>query len=97
MKRLGIQQEEIEATEVIIKTKDKEIIVSQPQVAKVNLMGQETFQVSGHITERSLEKFTEEDIRTVVAQAKCSEEEAKNALNQAQGDLAEAILLLGSK
>ena len=42
MKRLGIKQEEIDAREVIIRTSDKEIIIQNPQVSKVNMMGQET-------------------------------------------------------
>ena len=47
MKKMGIQQQEIDAQEVIIKTKDKQLIFSQPQVSKVNMMGQDTFQIIG--------------------------------------------------
>jgi nascent polypeptide-associated complex subunit alpha len=39
MKRMGIQQQEIEATEVIIKTPEKTIIITNPSVSKVNMMG----------------------------------------------------------
>ena len=38
---MGIKQIEIDATEVIIKTPDKEIIISEPQVSKVNMMYQQ--------------------------------------------------------
>ena len=97
MKRMGIQQEEIEATEVIIRTPDHEIVILNPQVSKVNAMGQETFQVVGDINVR--EKSTEpeinaDDIKTVMEQASCDEETAKKALKTAKGDLAEAIMSL---
>ena len=45
MKKLGVKQEEIEASEVVIKCSDKNIIIRNPEVLKVNMMGQETFQV----------------------------------------------------
>ena len=48
MQRMGIQQQEIDASEVIIKTPDKNIIISNPSVTKVNMMGQETFLVLPH-------------------------------------------------
>ena len=51
MKQLGIQQVEIPATEVIIKTKDKTITITNPSVSKVNMMGQENFQISGEVYE----------------------------------------------
>ena len=97
MKRLGIKQEEIDATEVIIKTSDREIIIQNPQVSKVNMMGQETFQVVGEVHEREIEtapSINEDDIKTVVDQTGASEEDAKKAIEEANGDLAEAILKL---
>ena len=97
MKRMGIQQTEIDATQVIIKTPEKQIIINNPQVSKVNMMGQETFQVAGQIEEQSLEKeaeITEEDIKTVMQQADVDEEKAKEALEHCKGDLAEAIIWL---
>ena len=99
MKKMGIKQEEIDAREVIIKTSDKDIIIKNPQVSKVNMMGQESFQISGDIEEKELSSepsTNEEDIKTVMEQTNCTEEEAKAALEEAQGDLAEAILKLKS-
>ncbi len=93
MKRLGIKQEEIDANEVIIRTDNKEIIIKDPVIAKINMMGQDTFQISGQIIERSIEKFTQEDIKIVAEQANVSHEEAKKALEK-EGDLASAILSL---
>lgn len=100
MKRLGIQQQDIEATEVIIKTKDKEIVITNPSVAKVNMMGQETYQVVGEAEERSLEaepEISEDDIKTVAEQAGVDEETAKKAIGKNKGDLAAAIIQLKSE
>ena len=97
MRRMGIQQQDIPATQVIIKSEDKEIIINEPQVAKVNMMGQETFQIIGKAIERPLSaepEINDEDIQTVMKQANCSRQEAEKAINEAGGDLAEAILKL---
>ena len=95
MKRMGIQQQDIDATEVIIRTPEKELVISNPQVSKVNMMGQETFQVIGDVREKVIEtepEINEEDIKTVMEQAKVTKEQARAAIKAAQGDLAKAIL-----
>jgi len=95
MKKMGIAQQDIEATEVIIKTPNKEIIITEPSVAKVNAMGQETFQISGNIHEREISsepEINDDDIKTVADQANVDNEKAKAALENAKGDLAKAIL-----
>ena len=97
MKQLGIQQVEIQATEVIIKTKDKNLVITDPSVSKVNMMGQETFQISGAVHEEevsSVPDISEEDIRMVMEQTGASKLAAKKAIEDAHGDLAEAILNL---
>lgn len=94
MKKMGVQQQEIEATEVIIKLVDKEIIITNPQVLKINMMGQETFQVSGRVSEQAKSEISDEDVRTVMEQAKVSEEKARATLKKSNGDLAEAIMSL---
>lgn len=97
MKQLGVQQVDIPATEVIIRTPTKEIIITNPSVAKVNMMGQETFQISGTVQERkpsTTPDIAEEDIKTVMSQAHVDRQTALNAIQQAQGDLAEAIINL---
>lgn len=97
MKRLGIQQQEIEATEVIIRTPEKEIIITEPSVAKINMMGQETYQITGNAHERLLStepEITEEDIKTIMEQTNVDEETARKTLKETKGDLAEAIMKL---
>ncbi len=95
MKRMGIKQVEIDATEVIIKTPEKELVITEPQVSKVNMMGQETFQVVGNIEERAVStepEINEDDVKTVMEQTNVSEEKAKEALEKTSGDIAKAIL-----
>ncbi len=98
MKKMGIQQVEIPAIEVIIKTADKDIYVLNPSVLKVNMMGQETLQISGQLREQkkivSAPEISEEDIKTVMEQAKVNREQAHKALKETDGDLAEAIMKL---
>jgi len=91
-KKMGIQTVPIDAEEVIIRGPGKDIVISNPQVSRVNMMGQDTFQISGDVTERSKEKFTEDDLKMVVEKTSCTEEEAKTALEETNGDLAEAIM-----
>jgi nascent polypeptide-associated complex subunit alpha len=97
MKRLGIQQDEIDANEVIIRCDDRDIVISNPQVVKVNMAGQKTYQITGEEEERSIEtnpELEEDDIQTVMQQAEVSREKAEEAIIQANYDLAEAILFL---
>ncbi|MBD3354754.1 nascent polypeptide-associated complex protein [Candidatus Woesearchaeota archaeon] len=95
MKKMGIAQTEIDANEVIIRCDDKEIVITEPSVAKVKAMGQEQFTVSGNVEERELDatpEINEEDIKTVMGQADVDEEKAKEALESAEGDIAKAIM-----
>ena len=95
MRRMGIQQVDIPAVEVIIRTPDKELVISDPSVAKVNMMGNETFQISGKVQERALSNeptISEEDIKTVMEQAQVDEAQAKASLEKHKGDLAAAII-----
>lgn len=95
MKRLGIKQEEIAANEVVIKMADREIVITHPQVSKVNMMGQETFQIVGQVEERPIAlEINQEDVKTVMEQTGVSEEKARDAIKDNEGDLAKAIMVL---
>jgi len=112
MSKMGIAQEEIDANRVIIECDNKNIIIDNPSVIKINMQGQENFQISGDISEQASSREdtsektakvldeeaeqdnTEEDIQTIIEKTNCSEEEAKKALEDSKGDLAEAILSL---
>lgn len=94
MRQMGISQEDVEATRVIIEKGDGRIIIENPSVTKVRMNGQETFQISGEIREE-LENTgnSEDDIETIMEKTGATKSEAKEALEET-GDLAEAIMRL---
>lgn len=93
MKQMGISQEEIPAEKVTIeKTDGSKIVIENPSVAKIEMHGQETFQISGEIKEETAEvEISDSDVQTVMEKTGCSKAEAQKALEKT-GDLAEAIL-----
>ena len=99
-KQLQNSTEEIDATEVIIRTKEKELYFNNPSVSAMNLMGQQTYQIVGEPQERGLDGENEntsipnEDIELVASQAGVSQEKAKAALEECDGEPAEAIIKL---
>lgn len=93
MKQLGMNMADVPALEVIIRGPQKDIIIKNPQVAKISMQGQTTFQVTGEPQELTKEKFSQEDIDLVVMQTGATEEQAKKTLNET-GDIAEAIMKL---
>ena len=84
------------------------MVFASPEVVKVTMQGQETFRVVGDYIERGRTADGEpgaaaapsipiEDIELVMGQTGCSEGEARDALEHAKGEPAEAILYLMSK
>lgn len=103
MQRMGLSMKELsDVVEVLIRTNKEEIVLSEPQVVFLKAGGQEIYQITGQSERRPLSvpeedfkpTFTDEDVQLVAAQANVSFEEAKSALEQTNGDLAQAILLL---
>ena len=109
MKQMGMSQEEIDASRVIIECEDRKIIIDEPSVVKINMQGKENFQISGDVSEvedgegdivgaveeEAEEDKSEEDIAVIVERTGVSEEEARGALEKADGDLTEALMALG--
>jgi len=94
MKQMGISQEEIDASRVIIEKSDGKIVIENPSVTKINMQGQDTFQIAGDAKEESTEVgISEDDIKTIIEKTGCSENKAKETLEKTS-DLAEAILEL---
>lgn len=100
MKQMGIEAEDIEATEVVIRTDDTELVFDAPAVTKMNAQGQETYQVLGSPTEQALEAAAsattvpDEDVETVANRAGVSEAAARSALEEHDGDLVAAVASL---
>ena len=98
MDKMGLDMSELpNVQEVIIKTDKKEIIISKPSVTEMKAKDNTIFQViadSYEEMEREVPVFSDEDIELVCQQANVSKEKAIDALTEAKGDLARAILLL---
>jgi nascent polypeptide-associated complex subunit alpha len=103
MQRMGMSMDAVaDVEQVVIKTGSKEITIEQPEVAVLEVQGQKIYQVTGgKITEKAAERkpsgIAEEDVRLVADQTGKSPDEARRALEESDGDLAKAILLLQSK
>lgn len=99
MKKLMQGMKELDAKEVIIRLADKELVIENPQVVKISMMGQETYQVIGQAQEREIEagEADEGDAEMVAAQAGVSIQDAREALKASGGDIADAIMRLKDK
>ncbi len=107
MQRMGMNMDAVpDVEQVIIRTSSKEITIEQPEVAILEMQGQKIFQViGGKVSEKAPERaapsasrlvVSEEDVKLVADQTGKSLEEARKALEECDGDLAKAILLLQS-
>jgi len=93
MKQLGLSQEEIDASRVIIEKDSGRIIIENPSVTKIEMNGQESFQISGDVKEESGFVISEEDIKTIQEKTGASEKQARKTLEETH-DIADAILRL---
>ena len=101
MRRMGITQEELQdVEEVVIRTKQKDLVFKDAVVTSVSMQGQVTYQIMGSPEERERSAddaandaaSIDEDVKLVMSQTDCSEEEARKALKECDGAPAEAIL-----
>ena len=105
MQKMGMKIDEIDGvTEVLIRTATREIIIKEPVVTSVVVQGQRMYQVTGGSAlertpsaEAGQPEVPEEDVNLVATQAGKTVDEAKAALKESGGDLAEAILRLKQK
>lgn len=105
MQQMGIEVDEIDAEEVIIRTADgEELYFPDPEVTRMDARGQQTYQIVGDAESRSAEETSDEDsdtgipdsdIELVAERTGATKEDARNALIDTDGDLAEAIQRLG--
>ena len=106
MKQMGIDIDELDAEEVIIRTADEELVFSNPDVQRMDAQGQETYNIVGSPETRDREggetetesdsddgdeEIPQEDVEMVVDRAGVSEEEAREALEATDGMPLDAI------
>ncbi len=102
MKQMGIDVEEIDAEEVIIRTPDHDLVFDGADVTKMDAQGQETYQIIGDPEEveagsaggeadSAEPAIPDEDVDLVAERADVGEDAAREALIANDGDLAGAI------
>ncbi len=113
MKQMGIDVDELDVEEVIIRTADEEMYFSDAQVTKMDARGQETYQVVGSPDTRekgsgdapAVESgdgdagasgsddagIPDDDVELVAMRAGVPEDQAREALEANDGDLAAAV------
>ena len=106
MKQMGIDVEELDAEEVIIRTGDEELYFDGAQVTKMDAQGQETYQIVGEPNVRETGSDDAEaieagddddsgnpdaDVEIVAQRAGVTESTARKTLEENDGDLAAAV------
>jgi len=124
MKQMGIDMQELDAEEVVIRTPDEELVFSDADVQRMDAQGQQTYTIVGEPESRPLGEggdsgsssadtsdagdeesepvieesegdgeaaIPEEDVELVASQAGVSKSEAREALEDANGEPAAAI------
>ena len=102
MKKMGITNKSIDnVIEVVIRTPEKDIVISNADVNVMTMQGVDTYQITGIATERApgavsdavaAPAVPEEDIELVMSQTGCDRAKAIEALDAVDGQPAEAIL-----
>jgi nascent polypeptide-associated complex subunit alpha len=86
-----MDMDEIDADKVEVTVGDKKLVFDNPDLSKIEAKGQEIFQLQGDYSE--VEDISSEDVELVMEKTGCSEEEARNALEDSE-DVAEAVMSL---
>jgi nascent polypeptide-associated complex subunit alpha len=99
MKQLGMKMEEIEGVErVVIYTAEGEYVFDPAEVVATTMQGTKTYQIQGGdpvFVPKELD-IPDEDVMLVAEQAQVSPDEARTALKEANGEIADAIIRLTS-
>jgi Nascent polypeptide associated complex NAC len=106
MKQMGIDVDELDAEEVVIKTADEDLVFSAPEVQRMDAQGQATYTIVGSPEHRAAGASTSEspagsaddsvripddDVELVAGRTGVSQRTARDALEATDGDLAAAV------
>lgn len=107
MRSMGIKQTQVtDVVEVIIRTKNNDIVIKPADVLCIDMQGSKSYQVSG--VENIMPAgsagsaadgpvFAAEDIELVMSQTNCDRDKAIEALEACDGEPAEAIIKIMSE
>jgi nascent polypeptide-associated complex subunit alpha len=93
MQQMGIKSDEIPVKRVIIEKEDEKIVIENPSVMCIEQGGIKSYQIAGGTTE-IVPNISDEDVKLVAEQTGANEIDAKVALIESNGDVAEAIIKL---
>ena len=103
MQKMGMNTQDIDAKEVRIICAEKTIIIENPNVQRIAMQGQISFQITGTENEvdnsqldaatEEKETFSDEDIKMIIEQTGKSREEVEKVLEETH-DIAETIMML---
>lgn len=114
MEQMGIDIEELDAEEIVIRTGDQELVFDQPDVQRMDAQGQATYTITGEPETREAgggeeatplgagddaandaesgdDGIPEADVGIVAQRTGASEDDAREALEETDGDLAAAV------
>ncbi|WP_299262960.1 nascent polypeptide-associated complex protein [Halorientalis sp.] len=108
MDQFGIDIEELDAEEVVIRTAEEELVFTDAEVQRMDAQGQETYQVIGTPESREAgdgsaieggdpsgsgdsDGIPDADVEIVANRAGVSEDDAREALEAEDGNLAAAV------
>ena len=96
MKKMGISQTPINAKRVIFETDEGDLVIDNPDVMKIMMQGQETYQVAGEavLEEQGGDPYDEDDIKMVMDQTEIDREIVIEYLQKNDGDIAKTIIAL---
>lgn len=91
----NVDMGQMDANKVIIKRDGEDIIVTDPQITELEMRGEKTYQISGKV--KKVKKgagSSKDNIKLIMEKTGASKEEAEEALEEADGEVAQAILKL---
>jgi nascent polypeptide-associated complex subunit alpha len=108
MQQMGIDIEEIDAEEIVIRTSDEELVFDDADVQRMDAQGQATYTITGEPETRDAEAtplgdgsdvesgppgetIPDDDVAIVAQRTGASEDAAREALEETDGDLAAAV------
>jgi len=96
MKKMGMEMETIDdARRVVIETPRGNYVFDAPEIAIMKMQGTSTYQITGEPAfEAASIEIPEDDVVLVAEQTQAGRDEARRALEECRGDIAEAIMML---
>jgi len=95
MKKFNMNVRHVPADRVVITSSEKDIVINDPEVMIVNMMGRDVYQISGNVSERT--PVRDEDVQTVMEKTGKDRETVVRKLEELDNDLARAIMELKKK